>query len=486
MSDPLSLTIDLAVLLVFLLGIWRFRTPKAARSGSLLVAVALVAGAGTVLLRNPLQGPALAVILVLAAVVAGSASGWLAAARVTMTRIPAMVAFQNGAGGLAAALVSMVELSRGLLDPQLDVAKMAAVLGLTIGALTFSGSIIASGRLAAWLRQAPTVLPRHGLITSTLFAATVAVALWGITGSVLPPIALSSGLAALAVVLGIAVAIRVGGADMPVLISLLNALSGLAAAFCGVAIGSRLLTACGATVAASGFILTHAMCRAMNRSWQSVLLGIAPRQGRRTSPGQGPPDEEHSPGTEPEREGSAGASSPEQRAVESLRAARKIIIVPGYGLALANAQGPAVRLAELMSRAGKETKFGIHPIAGRMPGHMHVLLAEADVDPDLLVDLDDINPEFASTDLVVVVGACDVVNPAAIHVEGTPISGMPVLTAHEAKQVLVCNLDLRPGYSGVENPLYRDSKAILLLGDAKQNLEKLLELLDGSGGGRPA
>jgi H+-translocating NAD(P) transhydrogenase subunit beta len=251
-----------------------------------------------------------------------------------------------------------------------------------------------------------------------------------------------------------------------------------------------LLTACGATVAASGFILTHAMCRAMNRSWQSVLLGIAPRQGRRTSPGQGPPDAEDSPGTEPEsepeREVSADASSPELQAVESLRAARKIIIVPGYGLALANAQGPAVRLAELMSRAGKETKFGIHPIAGRMPGHMHVLLAEADVDPDLLVDLDDINPEFASTDLVVVVGACDVVNPAAIHVEGTPISGMPVLTAHEAKQVLVCNLDLRPGYSGVENPLYRDSKAILLLGDAKQNLEKLLELLDGSGGGRPA
>ena len=166
-----------------------------------------------------------------------------------------------------------------------------------------------------------------------------------------------------------------------------------------------------------------------------------------------------------------------ERAVDAIRAAGKVIIVPGYGLALSNAQAPAVQLAEYLARAGKETKFGIHPIAGRMPGHMHVLLAEADVDADLLVDLEEINPEFSSADLAVIVGACDVVNPAAIDVEGTPISGMPILSAHEAKQVLVCNLDLGPGYSGVDNPLYRDPQTIFLLGDARENLLRLLELL---------
>jgi NAD(P) transhydrogenase subunit beta len=261
---------------------------------------------------------------------------------------------------------------------------------------------------------------------------------------------------------------------MPVLISFLNSLSGLAAAFCGVAIGNRLLTACGATVAASGFILTHAMCHAMNRSWRSVLLGMSPREIL-DKLGQPPCLEEYPTGVCEEAEPDI---PPLERAVDAIRGAAKIIIIPGYGLALANAQGPAVQLAEYLTKAGKETKFGIHPIAGRMPGHMHVLLAEADVDPDMLVDLEDINPEFSSTDLVVVVGACDVVNPAAIHVEGTPISGMPVLAAHDARQVLICNLDLRPGYSGVDNPLYKESKTILMLGDARENLCKLLESLN--------
>jgi H+-translocating NAD(P) transhydrogenase subunit beta len=481
MADPLNLIVDLTVLAVFLLGIWRFREPSSARSGSLLVAVALVCGAAIVLSRKPLHGP----VLVLIAVAIGSASGWFAAGRVTMTRIPAMVAFQNGAGGLAAALVSFVQLTREPLAAEgIGIGETAGILGLTIGALTFSGSVIASGRLASWLRQAPTMLPRHGAITLGLLAATVVHVAWSAVRTDVPPIDLAAGLAALGVLLGIVVSIRVGGADMPVLISFLNALSGLAAAFCGVAVGSRLLTACGATVAASGLILTHAMCRAMNRSWQSVLLGSAPRAVPGTAPAETVPSEQAPPehsGSASRDGGSPEAAEPEvsplDRAVAAIEAARKVIIVPGYGMALANAQRPAVQLAEHLAKAGKDAQFAIHPIAGRMPGHMHVLLAEAEVDPDLLVDLDDINPEFPDTDLVVIVGACDVVNPAAIHVEGTPISGMPVLSAHEAKQVLICNLDLRPGYSGVDNPLYRHPNAIHLLGDARDNLNQLLARL---------
>ena len=469
MADPLYLAVDMAVLLIFLLGIWRFRDPTSARSGSLLIAGALACGAAIVLVRKPIHGP----VLVLLGLAVGSAAGWFAAGRVTMTRIPAMVAFQNGAGGLAAALVSFVELTGEPVASD-GISKVAGILGLTIGALTFAGSLIAGGRLASWLRQSPTIFPRHGMIASGVLAATMLLAAWGAIRVDLPPIGLAAGLAVLSVLLGIVVSIRVGGADMPVLISFLNALSGLAAAFCGVAVGNRLLTACGATVSASGFILTHAMCHAMNRSWGSVLLGMSPGEVL-DKLGQ-PPCLEEDTGAFP---GEAEPDIPPlERAVDAIRAAAKIIIIPGYGLALANAQGPAVQLAEYLTKAGKETKFGIHPIAGRMPGHMHVLLAEADVDPDMLVDLEDINPEFSSTDLVVVVGACDVVNPAAIHVEGTPISGMPVLAAHDARQVLVCNLDLRPGYSGVDNPLYKDSKTILMLGDARENLCKLLELLN--------
>jgi NAD(P) transhydrogenase subunit beta len=479
MVDPLNLIVDLTVLAVFLLGLWRFREPASARSGSLLVAVALVCGAVVVLSRKPLQGP----VLVLIAVAIGSASGWFAAGRVTMTRIPALVAFQNGAGGLAAALVSFVELTRETVAVGW-IGKTAGILGLTIGAVTFSGSIVASGRLASWLRQSPTILPRHGLMTLGLLAAVVVHVAWSVLRNDVPPIDLATGLAVLGMLLGIVLSIRVGGADMPVLISFLNALSGLAAAFCGVAVGSRLLTACGATVAASGFILTHAMCRAMNRSWRSVLLDSVPTAMGGTAASEAKPSEQvpaESIDSAPRPPASSEADEPEvsplERAVAAIETARKVIIVPGYGMALASAQRPAVQLAEHLINSGKVTKFAIHPIAGRMPGHMHVLLAEADVDPDLLVDLDDINPEFSDADLVVIVGACDVVNPAAIHVEGTPISGMPVLAAHEARQVLICNLDLRPGYSGVDNPLYHRPNAIHLLGDARENLNQLLSRL---------
>jgi NAD(P) transhydrogenase subunit beta len=269
--------------------------------------------------------------------------------------------------------------------------------------------------------------------------------------------------------------IRIGGADMPVLISFLNATAGVAAAFCGIIIQNRLLIACGATVAASGSILTHVMCKAMNRNLWKVFVGIRPKiDAAATEVAKTCTDVvKASPP-------SVAVQEPDKRdlvalAIEVAKHANRVIIIPGYGMALAQAQLELVQLAKKLEEMKKEVKYAIHPVAGRMPGHMNVLLAEVEVEYDKLCEMEQINPEFAGTDLVLVVGACDVVNPAAINVEGTPISGMPILKAHEAKHIVVCNLDQRPGYSGVENPLYADPKTILLLGDAKITLGKLLQ-----------
>ena len=281
----------------------------------------------------------------------------------------------------------------------------------------------------------------------------------------------------LSIVLGVVFSVRIGGADMPVLISFLNATAGLAASFCGIIIRNQLLVACGATVAASGSILTHVMCQAMNRNLLRVFVP-ADLKPSTVAEGIGPA------ATMPESSLAAAApaessgKTPMARAVEATVGAQKVIIIPGYGMALAHAQFEVVKVANRLCKMGKDVKFAIHPIAGRMPGHMHVLLAEADADSDMLFDLPEINSEFAATDLALIVGACDVVNPAAIMVEGTPISGMPILAAHEAKQVVVCNLDDRPGYSGVQNPLYTSPKTILLLGDAQATVGELLQALN--------
>lgn len=258
---------------------------------------------------------------------------------------------------------------------------------------------------------------------------------------------------------------------MPVLISFLNATAGLAAAFCGVSIGNRLLAACGATVAASGSLLTHQMCVAMNRPLLRVFLPAPVRP----APSAGQPD------APPPAPAAAAPADPLAAAWEAARLARQVIIIPGYGMAQAQAQFETVNLARRMTELGKRVSFAIHPIAGRMPGHMHVLLAEAEADPDMLVDIREANPEFPKTDLAIIVGACDVVNPAAATTAGTPISGMPILNAHQAQRVVVCNLNERPGYSGVDNPLYQAPHAILLFGDARASLERLLAgLPDGS------
>lgn len=473
-----GLWVDLGIILILVAGIAQFRTPQAARRGNLTAAAALLCAVIAVLYRHSVSELPLVVVVALL----GSYLGGWVATRVNMIQIPAMVAFQHGAGGVAAFLVSFIELTRDSAEPLAQTAEIAALLGLVIGAATFSGSLIASAKLANRLRQTPTVLPRHNQLLVANLVVLIALGVWaGVTSSSGVVLGASLTLIAGAIVLGVIFAVRIGGADMPVLISFLNATAGLAASFCGIAIGNRLLIACGATVAASGSILTHVMCRAMNRGLVGVFAGLRPHIAPTPAPLSPPATAtalsvDHAPqtGAVPE----AQSADPFALAAELLRNARSVIIIPGYGMALAEASAEVVQLEEQLTALDKQVLFAIHPVAGRMPGHMHVLLAEAEVDYGKLHELKDINGRFVETDIALVVGACDVVNPAAIETSDTPISGMPILRADEARQVIVCNLDERPGYSGVPNPLYHSPKTILLLGDARATIGILRKQLE--------
>ena len=461
---------DFLVILTLLAGIWLFRKPHQAKLGNLAAASALLAAFVLVLFRDRIMDTSTVSI----SLVGGAIVGYILAKKIDMIQIPAMVALQNGTGGVAALLVSVVELMRSgvTVDP---IKGASGVIGLIFGALTFSGSMVASAKLANKIRQAPYSMPAHLFISAITIGAilVVAVALFFIpeqTAWYLYPVLIT-----LALISGVLVSIRVGGADMPVMISFLNSMTGLAAALCGMALGNRLLIVFGATVAASGTILTYLMCKAMNRYLLSVLFPVSAKTDKtvtahpsRASASLFASAPENSP---------ASSINPFDRAVHLLKDAQTIIFVPGYGMALAKAQMDVAKLAEQLIAKGKDVRYAIHPVAGRMPGHMNVLLAEAGVDYDMLVEMDEINSEFKDTDLVLVVGACDVVNPAAIDVEGTPISGMPVLMVHQSKHVVCCNFDEKPGYSGVNNPLYGRNNTLLIPGDAKSTVHQLVSAL---------
>ena len=463
MNTVTALLLELTIIAMLIVGITLFRTPRGARFGNLTAAAALLAAIVLVLTQNTIFDPTWLVV----ALLVGGAIGAAVAMRVTMIQIPAMVAFQHGAGGIAACTIAFVELTRsGVALTALG--EISGYLGLIIGAATFSGSMLASAKLAAKLRQTPTIFGRHNLILSTLLAAIIGLCLVAAGATDAALVVTLVGVLVASIVLGLTFSIRIGGADMPVLISFLNATAGLAAAFCGIVIKNQLLIACGATVAASGSILTAVMCKAMNRSFVKVLSGgkSAPKAAAPVTPVPEP--------RPPKRVTRTYADSVAQ-AKELLRRAKSVIIVPGYGMALAKAQFQVANLARLLMELDKQVSFAIHPVAGRLPGHMNVLLAEADVDYELLREMDEVNAAFAQTDVVLVIGACDVVNPAAIRKSDTPISGMPILNAHEAKNVVVCNLDERPGYSGVPNPLYDEPKTLLLFGDAGKTMTEILE-----------
>ncbi len=483
MSTLLTFVWDISIIGLFLVGISRFTAPPEARSGNQLAAVALAAAFILVLLRFHILTPE----LVLLALVIGAVGGWIWAMRVDMTQIPAMVAFQNGAGGCAAMLVSLIELTRGVvLAGTLNL--VFGVVGVVAGAVTFSGSMVAAGKLAGRIKSAPLVIPHHN---RWLLGLLLLIGLMGFLAVISSTNMLVGYLFVLmvsALALGLLFAGRVGGADMPVLISFLNATTGLAAAFCGMVIENRLLIACGAMVAASGYILTYSMCRAMNRNLKNVLMGYAVKgtTAAAETVDPVPASEASAVDTAVSSPEPAATTEPAQvieradpwiEAPAALRDAATVVIIPGYGMALAQAQFNLVALGNKLEQLGKTVKYAIHPVAGRMPGHMNVLLAEADIDYEQLYDMDTINPEFPATDVALIAGACDVVNPSAIEVEGTPISGMPILKAHEARRIIVCNLDTQPGYSGVANSLYANSKTIFLAGNAKETLARLMERL---------
>lgn len=479
MHQGLHLAVDLFIIVILIIGIWLFRYPRRARAGNFTAAFALACAFVLVLMRHGIVDPWTVVLSLIIGSVAGSA----VALSVNMIHIPSMVAFQNGMGGVAACIISYLELSRGGFSMALTI-QASGIIGLTIGALTFSGSMIASAKLAARMRQTPQILPGHSGFVYLNFGLLL---LFGIAALFVSP---SIGIVfvalqiMLALLFGVLFSIRIGGADMPVLISFLNANTGLAAAFCGMVIENQLLIVFGATVAASGSILTYVMCKAMNRPLYRVFIPKEPRRAGETqaddigtpAAGESVPSREAA-NQDPAPAAPADGEDSVSRAVRMIRKAQNVIIVPGYGMALARAQQEVAALADEMTAAGKSVRYAIHPVAGRMPGHMNVLLAEAGVDYDYLVEMDEINPSFSTTDLVMIVGACDVVNPSAIDVEGTPITGMPILHAHEAENVICCNLDEKPGYSGVENPLYKKDHVVMLTGDAKNTVEELLRCL---------
>jgi len=460
---------DFAVIGLLIVGISLFRKPKHARSGNILAALALLTAMGLVVYRFPISSGA----IVASTIVIGGIIGTLVAFRVNMIQIPALVAFQHGMGGVAAFSVSFLELLRNPAELSL-LGHVSGLLGLVLGAATFSGSMIASGKLSARLKQTPVNLPGHNLLLLALIAGAIVLGVsFGSVGGHWVHIGMLAAILALAGLMGIIFSIRIGGADMPVLISFLNATAGLAAAFCGIIISNRLLIACGATVAASGSILTAIMCRSMNRGLIKVFTGSV---AKASSAGAQKSDEMD---VRKERRALNSREEMKTEAVHVLREAERVIVVPGYGMALAQAQFQVAKLARILEEEKKNVCFAIHPVAGRMPGHMNVLLAEAEVDYEKLLEMADVNGRFDETDAVLVVGACDVVNPAAITTEGTPISGMPILQAHKARRVIVCNLDEKPGYSGVDNPLYSSPKTMLLLGDAKSTITDLIEGIAG-------
>ncbi|MDD5707656.1 MAG: NAD(P)(+) transhydrogenase (Re/Si-specific) subunit beta [Kiritimatiellae bacterium] len=463
-----------AVLLIggVLLGIRWMASPRTAARGNRLSAACM---GGFILLTLAGEG-LLASAWVWAALAAGGAIGLALGVRVRMIQIPELVALLNGLGGAASAGVAWLELRAPGAAVEAP-AHLAAGLGLVIGAATLGGSLVAAAKLARWLPQRPTRLAGLAAVNAVALMLMLAgVAVTGLPGSGAAR-GLASPLGLLALGAGAAVVLRVGGADMPVTISLLNSLSGVAAAFAGFALRQFELVAVGGIVGASGLMLTQIMCRAMNRRLGDILSGRTTTAGTAGTTGPSaevPPDAPANDGASPAPL-RARPALPE--AVAALRQAARVILVPGYGMAVAQAQHQVKELYDRLEQAGKEVCFAIHPVAGRMPGHMHVLLAEVQMPYEKFLEMETANPLFPSADVAVVIGANDVVNPAANTAVGTPIHGMPVLDAARTRTLVICNLNADPGYAGVRNPLYDREDAILLFGDARQTVGDLARML---------
>jgi len=447
--------------ILFVIGIKKLSSPKSARDGNTLAAVGMLIAIVATLMDREIVSYG----TIIAGVVLGSAIGAVAARRVAMTAIPQMVALFNGSGGGAAAIISSLEYLRfaraGVpVPPETGV---TILLGALIGAISFTGSIVAFGKLQGIVTERAVTYPLQKPINFALFLGIIVVSVWLVVlGDPNPMV--YAWFAAASLLFGILFVIPIGGGDMPVVISLLNSFTGLATAATGFSLHNNVLIISGTLVGASGTLLTVLMCKAMNRPITNVLFGAfgSVKAAGKAAPGSA-------------AAGQAVRDVSVEDAATLLAYARKVIIIPGYGLAVAQAQHGVRELADLLKSKGVEVKYAIHPVAGRMPGHMNVLLAEANVPYPELYDLDQVNPEFDSADVALVIGANDVVNPAARSDTSSPIYGMPILDADKAKHIIILKRSMKPGFAGIENELFYDPKAMMLFGDAKDSVTKLVQ-----------
>lgn len=462
MTEFLSSTIQLSYLIaacLFIIGLKKLGSPATARQGNALGAVGmLIAIVATLLDRNIISYELLFVGMVI-----GSVLGVIMAQRVEMTAMPQMVGLLNGFGGAASALVAVGEFWHILGSggtPPLD-ETITIVLSVLIGGVTFTGSLLAFAKLQELVPGAPITFPLQQPVNLLLLLAFLGCSAYLIVDPHSSVIFLA--LVGLSLVLGVLFVLPIGGADTPVVISLLNSFSGLAASAAGFVLGNSMLIIAGALVGASGIILTEIMCRAMNRTLTNVLFSAF--GSKQTVGADGSP------------------TSIEDKTVRSIDAeeggmmlgyAKSVVIVPGYGMAVAQAQHAVRELADQLERLGVEVKYAIHPVAGRMPGHMNVLLAEANVPYTQLYDMDDINSEFEHTDVALVIGANDVVNPAARHNQTSPIYGMPILEVDKAHHTIVVKRGMNAGFSGVENELFYEDNTVMLFGSARDVVTQLV------------
>jgi len=442
--------------ILFIMGIKRLSSPKTAQSGNTIASLGmLVAIIATVISFELLDFKLIAIGMII-----GTIIGATFAIRVQMTQMPQMVAIFNGFGGGASALVAAAEYFTKYGTVELNTFITATIiLSVFIGTLTFSGSFIAFGKLQGFVSGKPIVF-RGQQILNAIIAISLIVIGSLITTGINQELSFFYLIIILALLLGITLTIPIGGADMPVVISLLNSYSGIAASATGFVLMNNGLIISGALVGASGLILTSIMCKGMNRSLSNVIFGAVGLE------------EETSNDTE---EQISVKSSTTDEAAMILDAADKVIIVPGYGLAVAQAQHAAREVAEQLEDMGKTVLYAIHPVAGRMPGHMNVLLAEANVPYDKLKDLGDINPEFEDCDVAIVLGANDVVNPAARHDTSSPIYGMPILDVDKSRTVIVNKRTMNPGFAGIQNELFGFENTVMVFGDAKEMLTNLFK-----------
>jgi NAD(P) transhydrogenase subunit beta len=447
--------------ILFIYGLKRLSSPASARSGNQIAGLAMIIALVATFISPDIHWSVVNVLTIVVGLAGGAAFGSYLARTVKMTAMPQMVALFNGMGGATAALVSVSEFTRfsHLIGSVGNGEALSVVVGTTIGAISFSGSLIAVGKLQELISGRPIRFPLLQPLNLLLLIGIIA--LW------VGAIAFNTGawsvwlLFALALVLGITVVLPIGGADMPVVIAVLNSMTGLAAAAAGFVLHNQILIVAGALVGASGSLLTVLMSKAMNRSLANVMFGAF---GSTVAVSGGAAGGEAKPIRE----------TPADDAAVAMAYAQEVIIVPGYGLAVAQAQHQVRELGEELEKRGVTVKYAIHPVAGRMPGHMNVLLAEANVPYDDLFEMEQINDEFERADVALVVGANDVVNPAARSDTSSPIFGMPILNVDKAQTVIVLKRSMRPGFAGIENELFHEPNTVMLFGDAKDSLIRLV------------